>query len=331
MTALAGQHDGGGPLAEAAELINRLLDDELMPGDASRLEQLVCARPDVRRFYVLNLHLWCTLAPHFTSSLAAPEMPAGEEAVATLRAEDAMVVPAFAGAEDEDLEQSEPIELPPLNWPPPKPMVYDPWPRRRNIAAAAMAAMVLLTATLVALWPRQPKGGDRRVADGPRSTNVIVVTAPQPDAQPALPVPPPAPKPPAVSAVLAAAVQSRWAAPHGDLAIGQPLAAGPLELTAGLAEVNFENGVSLLIEAPARLVLHTNMRAELLTGKVVATVPPPAIGFTVETSATRLVDLGTEFGVEVDKAGETRVEVFRGKVQAAAPEPAAAGASTQPA
>ena len=76
MTALAGQHDGGGPLAEAAELINRLLDDELMPGDASRLEQLVCARPDVRRFYVLNLHLWCTLAPHFTSSLAAPEMPA---------------------------------------------------------------------------------------------------------------------------------------------------------------------------------------------------------------------------------------------------------------
>jgi hypothetical protein len=145
----------------------------------------------------------------------------------------------------------------------------------------------------------------------------------------------PAPAPPtrpAVSAVLAAAVQARWAAPQGDLAVGQPLAAGPLELTAGLAEVRFTNGVSLLIEAPARLVLRTDMRAELLAGKVVATVPPPASGFTVETSATRLIDLGTEFGVEVDDGGETRVEVFRGKVKAAPPESDQANrASSQPA
>jgi ferric-dicitrate binding protein FerR (iron transport regulator) len=336
--AAAGHHDGGnGPLAEAAELISRLLDGELSTGDASRLEQLVCARADVRRFYVLNLHLWCTLAPHFTSSLSTSSLQTGhEEAVgATLRAEDAMVIPAFADDDDDDAEHPEPIELPPLNWPPPKPMVYDPWPRRRNIAAAAMAAMVLLTASLVLFWPRQPKGDDRRAsADDPHATNrVAVVPTPTPVTQPTVIAPPPPPTRPAVSAVLAAAVGAQWAAPRGDLAVGQPLAAGPLELTSGLAEVNFENGVTLLIEAPARLYLHTNMRAELLSGKVVATVPPPATGFTVDTSAARLVDLGTEFGVEVDHVGETRVEVFRGKVKAAAPASGTQtrNASSQPA
>lgn len=321
--------NGGGPLDEAAELINRLLDGELTPGDTSRLEELVCTRADVRRFYVLNMHLWCTLAPHVASASAPISI---EESVASLRAENAMVIPAFADEDDEDLDRPEPIELPPLIWPPPKPMVYDPWPRRRNLAAAAIAAMVLLAASLVLFWPNQPKS-DHRIAERPRQTNVPAATPIDPGTQPSLPAPTPAPPPtrPALSAVLAAAVQARWAAPSGDLAVGQPLASGPLELTSGLAEVRYANGVSLLIEAPARLVLQSDMRAELLSGKVVATVPPPAIGFTVETSATRLVDLGTEFGVEVDREGETRVEVFRGKVQAAPPDPAAASASTRPA
>ena len=45
-----------------------------------------------------------------------------------------------------------------------------------------------------------------------------------------------------------------------------------------------------------------------------ANVPPPAVGFTVETPTAVLNDLGTEFGVNVHEAGTSDVQVFRGLV-----------------
>jgi hypothetical protein len=100
---------------------------------------------------------------------------------------------------------------------------------------------------------------------------------------------------------------------------GQPgdrLAAGPLNLREGMAEVKLDNGVELLVEAPARLELVDAGNALLHTGRIVTRVPLTATGFVVDTPKARVVDLGTEFGVSVEPDRETIVQVFDGVVVA---------------
>jgi ferric-dicitrate binding protein FerR (iron transport regulator) len=96
---------------------------------------------------------------------------------------------------------------------------------------------------------------------------------------------------------------------HGlRLTIGEEL-----NLRQGLAELTFETGAAVVIEAPCRLVLRENA-VDLLAGRISATVPRDAKGFTVDTPNSMVVDLGTEFGVNVDSAGATEVHVFKGEV-----------------
>ena len=53
-------------------------------------------------------------------------------------------------------------------------------------------------------------------------------------------------------------------------------------------------------------------------------VPATAHGFTIQTPSSRTVDLGTEFGVIVDKSGNTETHVIRGTVEVT---PSAGGAA----
>jgi hypothetical protein len=63
-------------------------------------------------------------------------------------------------------------------------------------------------------------------------------------------------------------------------------------------------------------------------GQLAAFVPPQAVGFTVATPLVGVVDLGTEFDLNVAPNGETEVYVRTGKV--ALQSPARAGPSVQP-
>lgn len=105
-----------------------------------------------------------------------------------------------------------------------------------------------------------------------------------------------------------------WGGPGQPLTLHAPLKGGLLELAAGFAELAFQNGARLVLEAPVRLELLGPDRARLHQGRVVAAVPPPARGFSIETPRLRVIDLGTEFGVGVGGSGETEVQVFRGLV-----------------
>jgi len=51
-------------------------------------------------------------------------------------------------------------------------------------------------------------------------------------------------------------------------------------------------------------------------GRLVAKVPPPAIGFVVDTPTAVMTDLGTEFGVNVKDAQTAELQVFNGLVDA---------------
>jgi hypothetical protein len=128
-------------------------------------------------------------------------------------------------------------------------------------------------------------------------------------------VSPPQPKPPEFFATLTRATDCVWDGPTAARP-GDRLAAGPLKLREGTAEIKLDNGVELLIEAPASIELVDAGNSALATGRIVARVPPTATGFVVDTPKARVVDLGTEFGVFVDPDRETIVQVFAGTVVA---------------
>jgi hypothetical protein len=125
---------------------------------------------------------------------------------------------------------------------------------------------------------------------------------------------------------LVASAAAMWEDPAHAPRAGQPLPTGPFDLTAGLAQMRLDNGVSLILEGPARLEIRSQGTVTLSLGKLTVSVPANAHGFTVETPSARSVDLGTEFGVMVDDTGNTETHVIRGTVEMT---PTAGGATTR--
>lgn len=98
------------------------------------------------------------------------------------------------------------------------------------------------------------------------------------------------------------------------IATGAQLRPGRLLLERGVAQVQFTSQVTMVVEGPAELELMTADRAKLLQGRVVVRVPHEALGFTLHSAAAAFVDLGTEFGVEIDEAGAASIHVLDGEV-----------------
>ncbi len=85
------------------------------------------------------------------------------------------------------------------------------------------------------------------------------------------------------------------------------------KLQEGMVEIAFENGVKMILEGPAEMKPDLANGAYLAQGKLVASVPPHAKGFTIKTPHAEFVDLGTEFGVLVDESFSV-LSVFDGEV-----------------
>jgi len=97
---------------------------------------------------------------------------------------------------------------------------------------------------------------------------------------------------------------------------GDWLSSGLLHLQTGLAEVTFDNGARAILEGPCFLDIQTPQRAFLRRGRMTVEVPPPAVGFVVNTPSMNVVDLGTRFGMIVDPDGASEVHVMEGLVEA---------------
>lgn len=155
--------------------------------------------------------------------------------------------------------------------------------RRRLVQALALAACLILTAAGVGIaWLRKPTTGI-----GTTSTAI---------------------------AMLARAVEARWAEGTAPLRVGSALDPGWLRLESGLAQVVFYSGVRVVIEGPAELRLVSLSEAVCPTGRLLAEVPPPARGFRLRTDQLSVLDLGTEFAVDATPA-RTEIHVFKGKVE----------------
>ncbi|MEW4561484.1 FecR domain-containing protein [Bremerella sp. JC770] len=97
--------------------------------------------------------------------------------------------------------------------------------------------------------------------------------------------------------------------------IGARLLPGELELTEGAMRLTLDHGAYVMLEAPTRLVLQRDMDARIDHGRLTAFVPSAAEGFTVIAKDFRVIDKGTQFGVECDLDGSSEVHVFDGAVE----------------
>ena len=118
-------------------------------------------------------------------------------------------------------------------------------------------------------------------------------------------------------ATVKASLHGQWADGR-EVRPGAELPPGMWELQSGLVELATASGTVLLVEAPARLELLDALHGRLLGGNLVVRMPKGKSGFVVEMPQMQVTDLGTEFGVSVGFNGESRVQVFDGKVRAEA-------------
>ena len=122
------------------------------------------------------------------------------------------------------------------------------------------------------------------------------------------------PKPP--SATVTGMLGVKWDGASVEHSV--TLAAGSTEsrIGTGLLELTFASGTRAVIEGPAAFQVLGDNAMRLTRGKLVADVPKGAEGFSVTYQDGKIVDLGTEFGVEVAYGGRSaNVGVFRGEIE----------------
>ena len=154
----------------------------------------------------------------------------------------------------------------------------------------AFAAMVALCASLVLLLSVQWQG---------RPETSALVTANQEQQSSGY-------------AILSGQSDAIWAN-EKTIATGSIVPPGEQHLINGVAQFELFSGVTLVVQGDAKFAILSPMEVSVALGKVRANVPEPAQGFRLRTAAGEVVDLGTEFAVDVS-ADKSEVHVLDGKV-----------------
>jgi hypothetical protein len=289
---------------EIEELLGAMVDGELRVDQRERLSTLLRGNVEAQSFYrdYLATHValefrygWSATPPLGVSDpLGEPKAPNREQSQSSRYPfSNAMILPSLQEIEAELGAVSEP----PISLPAPDVSHFyarkeTSLPRRPRVFRrvwTAAAMIVVVASVSIALLEQDWKPG------------------PQP-----------------VVASITAQVDSKWGTdslPTGPLRSGQHLV-----LTEGYAEIAFVTGANVVVQAPADFTLESRSSMTLSTGKLAATVIGG--GFVVKTPSAAVTDLGTQFGVAIAADRSTRVEVFKGAVEAALTNPAAAERQT---
>ena len=115
-----------------------------------------------------------------------------------------------------------------------------------------------------------------------------------------------------VVATLTDSINAEWISEDEIPAKWDVLKQGELTLVRGLAEITFDDGAVVVVEAPAVIELESPKAMFVTSGKVSALVSQYATGFTVNTLSGSIIDLGTEFGVSVEDDGSCSLHMFKG-------------------
>ncbi len=115
-------------------------------------------------------------------------------------------------------------------------------------------------------------------------------------------------------AVLSRSLGVKWQDQAPRFQEGDTLPPGPIQLASGLAQIEFIDGATVILEGPAELDIESPTKAVFRNGRLRAFVPEPARGFVIEGPSYDAVDLGTEFAMSVDANGESEIHVIDGEV-----------------
>jgi hypothetical protein len=98
---------------------------------------------------------------------------------------------------------------------------------------------------------------------------------------------------------------------------GDVLPSGRFRLRSGRATLSLFSGVVLVVEGPADLDLVSIDRVFCRSGRLRTRVPKGAEGFVVSSPRSAVMDLGTEFEIDVGGDGKARVHVNEGQTEGA--------------
>lgn len=115
-------------------------------------------------------------------------------------------------------------------------------------------------------------------------------------------------------ATLRRIVDLKWPTDVVNYREGDVLPDGILQFSEGVAEIDFFCGATLIVEGPAKLNIESDWSVQVLDGRLRASVPPAARGFIVKAAGSEIIDLGTEFVLDVG-GDSARVEVVDGEIE----------------
>jgi hypothetical protein len=98
-----------------------------------------------------------------------------------------------------------------------------------------------------------------------------------------------------------------------------------LRFSDGALELTFDSGARVKVFGPAGFEITSPLSICCARGRVTTLVGESGKGFTIDTPKARIVDLGTEFGVDISEHGDTQVVVFQGSVDLSRHTEAVAG------
>jgi hypothetical protein len=124
----------------------------------------------------------------------------------------------------------------------------------------------------------------------------------------------------AVNVEIVRLAQARFAAPHASLHEHDQVKIDGLDLLSGEAHLRLPSGVNLVASGSVDLRFIDAMHAKVLRGKVTVDAGAHGKGFILDAPATRVVDLGTRFGVEAKPDGGTDVMVLQGRIELFGPQ-----------
>jgi hypothetical protein len=300
--------------AELLELLGLLRDGEAVAEHIARIEQIVRGDERAMSIYVQYVHLCIALHYRVGKASGASAASAALPICPLLHTFPSAVGSSCAGP----LPDSSSAGVPPPRAPRSGVLRFlgDLAGQGRRLAAdhivfSALAVLVFVAvATLIAMGAWNWKGG-RLKAEGGSEIAHQKSEIPTPQSEISRPSVPPAP-----SARLVRVKDCCWNGQAPAPQIGQTVPIGqPLNLASGVAEIDFDIGVKVILQAPAAFQLLSPNSARLQRGKATVEIKNErARGFKILTPEATFVDQGTEFGVEVAPGGSSKVHVFKGLV-----------------
>jgi len=119
-----------------------------------------------------------------------------------------------------------------------------------------------------------------------------------------------------VVATVTGTSSAQWVSDTEKWTVGSLLKSGDeVSVDRGTLRLTFSRGGQVAIHGPGRFRVDSDTSGQLLLGSLSAFVPEHAVGFTVRTKKLTLVDLGTEFHLDLLPDDSSELQVFNGLVE----------------